>query len=117
MILSGLTLVVSPLLSLMVDQLRKLPAFLPGGLLASSQVNKNVYIFFAGSHHTHSYVDQCVHYFMTQTSDEFHETLQRLRGGDIKVHTPGFGIPLLHPLSFLFELVRNPAYKGYVHAV
>ncbi|WVZ86183.1 hypothetical protein U9M48_033011 [Paspalum notatum var. saurae] len=56
MILSGLTLVVSPLLSLMVDQLRKLPAFLPGGLLASSQ-----------------------------TSDEFHETLQRLRGGDIKV--------------------------------
>jgi lysylphosphatidylglycerol synthetase-like protein (DUF2156 family) len=38
MILPGLTLVVSPLLSLMVDQLRKLPAFLPGGLLASSQV-------------------------------------------------------------------------------
>ncbi|CAN6228618.1 unnamed protein product [Urochloa humidicola] len=56
MILPGLTLVVSPLLSLMVDQLRKLPAFLPGGLLASNQ-----------------------------TSDEFHETLQRLRGGDIKV--------------------------------
>ncbi|XP_062225987.1 ATP-dependent DNA helicase Q-like 5 [Phragmites australis] len=56
MILPGLTLVVSPLLSLMVDQLRKLPAFLPGGLLASSQ-----------------------------TSDEFHETLQRLRGGEIKV--------------------------------
>jgi len=39
MILPGLTLVVSPLLSLMVDQLRKLPAFLPGGLLASNQVN------------------------------------------------------------------------------
>ncbi|KAL6650932.1 hypothetical protein ACP70R_009857 [Stipagrostis hirtigluma subsp. patula] len=56
MILPGLTLVVSPLLSLMVDQLRKLPEFLPGGLLASSQ-----------------------------TSDEFHETLQRLRGGEIKV--------------------------------
>lgn len=56
MILPGLTLVVSPLLSLMVDQLRKLPAFLPGGLLASSQ-----------------------------TSDEFHETLQRLRSGEIKV--------------------------------
>ncbi|KAG0526365.1 hypothetical protein BDA96_06G139900 [Sorghum bicolor] len=56
MILPGLTLVVSPLLSLMVDQLRKLPAFLPGGLLASNQ-----------------------------TSDEFHETLQRLRGGEIKV--------------------------------
>ncbi|TVU15483.1 hypothetical protein EJB05_39006, partial [Eragrostis curvula] len=56
MILPGLTLVVSPLLSLMVDQLRKLPAFLPGGLLASSQ-----------------------------TSEEFHETLQKLRGGEIKV--------------------------------
>lgn len=39
MILPGLTLVVSPLLSLMVDQLRKLPAFLPGGLLASNQVS------------------------------------------------------------------------------
>ncbi|KAK3144429.1 hypothetical protein QOZ80_4AG0312930 [Eleusine coracana subsp. coracana] len=56
MILPGLTLVVSPLLSLMVDQLRKLPAFLPGGLLASSQ-----------------------------TSEEFHDTLQKLRGGEIKV--------------------------------
>ncbi|KQJ83245.1 ATP-dependent DNA helicase Q-like 5 isoform X3 [Brachypodium distachyon] len=56
MILPGLTLVVSPLLSLMVDQLRKLPAFLPGGLLASSQ-----------------------------TGDEFHETLQRLCAGEIKV--------------------------------
>jgi ATP-dependent DNA helicase Q4 len=40
MILPGLTVVVSPLLSLMVDQLRKLPAFLPGGLLASSQVDE-----------------------------------------------------------------------------
>ncbi|CAM0904100.1 unnamed protein product [Alopecurus aequalis] len=56
MILPGLTLVVSPLLSLMVDQLRKLPAFLPGGLLGSSQ-----------------------------TGDEFHETLRRLRAGEIKV--------------------------------
>ncbi|VAH33540.1 unnamed protein product [Triticum turgidum subsp. durum] len=56
MILPGLTLVVSPLLSLMVDQLRKLPAFLPGGLLASSQ-----------------------------TSDEFHGTLRLLRAGEIKV--------------------------------
>ncbi|PWZ45770.1 ATP-dependent DNA helicase Q-like 5 [Zea mays] len=56
MILPGLTLVVSPLLSLMVDQLMNLPAFLPGGFLASNQ-----------------------------TSDEFHETLQRLRGGEIKV--------------------------------
>lgn len=42
--------------------------------------------FVSGSHRTHSYFDQCVHYFMTQTGDEFHETLQRLRGGDIKVH-------------------------------
>ncbi|KAM3387772.1 hypothetical protein ACQJBY_010550 [Aegilops geniculata] len=56
MILPGLTLVVSPLLSLMVDQLRKLPAFLPGGLLASSQ-----------------------------TGDEFHGTLRLLRAGEIKV--------------------------------
>ncbi|KAL5214213.1 hypothetical protein ABZP36_003365 [Zizania latifolia] len=56
MILPGLTLVVSPLLSLMVDQLRKLPAFLPGGLLASSQ-----------------------------TSDEFHATRQRLLAGEMKV--------------------------------
>lgn len=39
MILPGLTLVVSPLLSLMVDQLMNLPAFLPGGFLASNQVN------------------------------------------------------------------------------
>ncbi|EEC83389.1 hypothetical protein OsI_28823 [Oryza sativa Indica Group] len=37
MILRGQTLVLSPALSMMVDQLRKLHAFLPDGLLASSQ--------------------------------------------------------------------------------
>uniref|UniRef100_A0A0E0DGX8 Uncharacterized protein n=1 Tax=Oryza meridionalis TaxID=40149 RepID=A0A0E0DGX8_9ORYZ len=38
MILRGQTLEFSPVLSLMVDQLRKLPAFLPGDLLASNQL-------------------------------------------------------------------------------
>lgn len=53
MILPGLTLVVSPLLSLMVDQLRKLPAFLPGGLLASSQVKgKFICLLAARSNHS-----------------------------------------------------------------
>lgn len=57
MILPGLTLVVSPLLSLMVDQLRKLSAFLPGGLLASNQVNNmHTYLFFYGNpSHPYSY--------------------------------------------------------------
>ncbi|XP_021889072.1 ATP-dependent DNA helicase Q-like 5 [Carica papaya] len=38
MILPGITLVVSPLLALMIDQLKQLPAVIPGGLLSSSQV-------------------------------------------------------------------------------
>lgn len=38
MVLPGLTLVVSPLVALMIDQLRQLPPVIPGGLLCSSQV-------------------------------------------------------------------------------
>ncbi|XP_078172709.1 DEAD/DEAH box RNA helicase family protein isoform X1 [Carex rostrata] len=56
LILPGVTLVVSPLLALMVDQLKKLPPVLPGGLLSSNQ-----------------------------TSEESIETLNRLRCGEIKV--------------------------------
>ncbi|KAK1271920.1 ATP-dependent DNA helicase Q-like 5 [Acorus gramineus] len=37
LILPGLTLVVSPLVALMVDQLRQLPPTIPGGILSSSQ--------------------------------------------------------------------------------
>ncbi|KAF2917962.1 hypothetical protein DAI22_08g227700 [Oryza sativa Japonica Group] len=37
MFLSGQMLVLSPLLALMLDQLRKLPAFVQDGLFASSQ--------------------------------------------------------------------------------
>uniref|UniRef100_A0A0E0EHI2 Uncharacterized protein n=1 Tax=Oryza meridionalis TaxID=40149 RepID=A0A0E0EHI2_9ORYZ len=39
MFLSGQMLVLSPLLALMLDQLRKLPAFVQDGLFASSQGN------------------------------------------------------------------------------
>ncbi|XP_020111458.1 ATP-dependent DNA helicase Q-like 5 [Ananas comosus] len=56
LILPGLTLVVSPLLALMADQLKKLPPVLSGGLLSSNQ-----------------------------TSEESFATLHRLRGGEIKV--------------------------------
>lgn len=38
MILPGITLVVSPLVSLMIDQLKHLPSIIKGGLLSSSQV-------------------------------------------------------------------------------
>lgn len=38
MVLPGLTLVVSPLVALMIDQLRQLPPVIRGGLLCSSQV-------------------------------------------------------------------------------
>ncbi|KAK1294335.1 ATP-dependent DNA helicase Q-like 5 [Acorus calamus] len=40
LILPGLTLVVSPLVALMVDQLRQLPPSIPGGILSSSQTNE-----------------------------------------------------------------------------
>ncbi|RWR96884.1 ATP-dependent DNA helicase Q-like protein 5 isoform X1 [Cinnamomum micranthum f. kanehirae] len=40
LILPGITLVISPLVALMVDQLRKLPKMLPGGLLCSNQTNE-----------------------------------------------------------------------------
>ena len=40
LILPGITLLISPLVALMVDQLRKLPKMLPGGLLCSNQVIK-----------------------------------------------------------------------------
>ncbi|KAJ4790537.1 hypothetical protein LUZ62_041783 [Rhynchospora pubera] len=56
LILPGVTLVVSPLLALMVDQLKKLPAVLPGALLSSNQTN-----------------------------EESLEILERLRSGEIKV--------------------------------
>lgn len=38
MVLPGITLVVSPLVSLMIDQLKHLPSVIKGGLLSSSQV-------------------------------------------------------------------------------
>lgn len=45
LILPGITLVVSPLVALMVDQLRRLPPMLPGGLLCSNQViEKSVFV-------------------------------------------------------------------------
>lgn len=56
MILPGVALVVSPLVALMVDQLRQLPPLIPGGVLSSNQ-----------------------------TSEEALETLQRLHEGLIKV--------------------------------
>lgn len=36
-VLPGITLVVSPLVALMIDQLKQLPPFIPGGILCSSQ--------------------------------------------------------------------------------
>ena len=42
LILPGITLVVSPLVALMVDQLRKLPPVIPGGLISSSQVIRSL---------------------------------------------------------------------------
>lgn len=42
MILPGITLVVSPLVSLMIDQLKHLPSVIKGGLLSSSQVCASV---------------------------------------------------------------------------
>ncbi|VFQ71468.1 unnamed protein product [Cuscuta campestris] len=56
MVLEGITLVISPLVALMVDQLKQLPPALPGGLLCSSQ-----------------------------TPEETSETLQSLQEGSIKV--------------------------------
>ncbi|XP_039124177.1 ATP-dependent DNA helicase Q-like 5 isoform X3 [Dioscorea cayenensis subsp. rotundata] len=40
LILPGVTLVVSPLVALMVDQLKHLPSVIPGGLLSSNQTNE-----------------------------------------------------------------------------
>ncbi|XP_031121821.1 ATP-dependent DNA helicase Q-like 5 [Ipomoea triloba] len=56
MVLEGITLVISPLVALMIDQLNQLPPALPGGLLCSSQ-----------------------------TPEETSETLQSLQEGSIKV--------------------------------
>ncbi|KAJ3675445.1 hypothetical protein LUZ60_004487 [Juncus effusus] len=56
LILPGVTLVVSPLIALMIDQLKKLPPVLPAGLLSSNQ-----------------------------TGEESLETLNRLCSGEIKV--------------------------------
>ncbi|XP_068665457.1 ATP-dependent DNA helicase Q-like 5 [Aristolochia californica] len=39
LVLPGITLVITPLVALMVDQLKHLPAILPGGLLSSSQTS------------------------------------------------------------------------------
>lgn len=56
LVLPGITLVVSPLVALMIDQLKQLPPMIPGGLLFSSQ-----------------------------SAEETSETLRQLREGTIKV--------------------------------
>jgi ATP-dependent DNA helicase Q4 len=42
-VLPGLTLVISPLVALMADQLQHLPPLLPGGLINSSQVSSWIF--------------------------------------------------------------------------
>ncbi|KAK4357596.1 hypothetical protein RND71_023206 [Anisodus tanguticus] len=42
MVLQGVTVVISPLVSLMIDQLKQLPAAVEGGLLCSSQTHEEV---------------------------------------------------------------------------
>lgn len=44
LLLPGVTVVVSPLVALMVDQLKKLPSVIPGGLLSSSQVLNQLFL-------------------------------------------------------------------------
>lgn len=44
-VLPGMTLVVSPLVALMIDQLKQLPPMIPGGLLSSSQVRMELSLF------------------------------------------------------------------------
>ncbi|XP_073059214.1 ATP-dependent DNA helicase Q-like 5 [Primulina eburnea] len=56
LVFPGVTLVVSPLVALMIDQLKQLPPLIPGGLLCSSQ-----------------------------TAEQASETLRSLQGGGIKV--------------------------------
>ena len=98
LILLGVTLVVSPLVALMIDQLRHLPPVIPGALLSSSQVTTylSTYLFsWFSCTHTCLYLDKmplfsfCFFYlilsfFFFQTIEEASETLNRLREGNIK---------------------------------
>ena len=59
-LLPGLTLVVSPLIAVMIDQLQHLPSLLPGAFLSSTQVFADLKFIFEAQFvifHTTNWVD------------------------------------------------------------
>lgn len=81
LILPGITLVVSPLVALMIDQLKQLPPMIPGGLLSSSQVMLSLFPY-------HCLFDLwCTlkQSLFFQSVEEASDTIQQLQAGIIKV--------------------------------
>lgn len=77
-------MVVSPLVALMMDQLRKLPSVIPGGLLSSTQVADPWTLNYPTNFESLFFFFLDLLFFL-QTIHEASETLRRLREGTIKV--------------------------------
>lgn len=84
MILPGITLVVSPLVALMIDQLKQLPPVISGGLLCSNQASSGL-SFVSVFHPMLLKIERLFSLF--QTLQETLETLRLLQEGSIKVNT------------------------------
>lgn len=97
-VLPGLTLVISPLVALMADQLQHLPPLLPGGLINSSQVittlslcslcivSIKLSLNISVSYLLHRFRDDINQMIIClQTTSESTEVMSRLLSGQIKV--------------------------------
>lgn len=86
MILTGLTLVVSPLVALMIDQLKRLPPVIQGGLFSSSQVLLSYFhLFLFLSYLLFLSLYRILRISLFQKPEEVADTLRMLQEGAIKV--------------------------------
>lgn len=100
-VLPGITLVISPLVALMIDQLKQLPPAISGGLLSSSQVSFCLYPKYISEYQvTLAHLINAV----IQTPEEAATTLKLLQDGTIKVSESRIVALCLFPMQHIVML-------------